>query len=98
MTETAITDRGVRELANCHKLATLSLEDTQVTDAAIPLLAAMKSLRIVSFFGTGVTDVAALTNRGIRVFWDKPHAEATANSIDDGSLPCDPCPVEARTR
>jgi internalin A len=54
---TAITDRGVAELAAHHPdLDTLSLNNTKITDAALADLARLSKLKHLWLRGTAITD------------------------------------------
>jgi hypothetical protein len=87
--EVNVTNAGVRSLANCPRLRSLSLFRTQVTDASVDTLVELKELKAVVLGGTQVTQAgidrlhAALPN--CRITWDKGEiggnpAEATPSN------------------
>ena len=61
LTDTNVTDAGLKELASLTNLSSLNLSQTQVTDAGLKELAHFKNLRILHLWRTQVTD-AGLTN------------------------------------
>src|SRR6202034_692338 len=67
LTNTRVTDVGLKGLATQKNLATLSLWGTAVTDAGVKDLAGLKNLTTLDLRGTGVTiadlkDLAGLKN------------------------------------
>jgi hypothetical protein len=53
---TAVTDAGIKTLAQFPRLASLDLRQTKITDAALQHLAAASKLRTLNLYGTEVTD------------------------------------------
>src|SRR5262249_2099762 len=63
LSDTAITDAGLRHLEGLVGLGRLVLRGTAITDAGLQHLRGLKSLRVLDLQGTKVTDegVAALS-------------------------------------
>ena len=55
LTNTQITDEGIRELAKLQKLTVLSLNETQITDAGLKELAKLQKLGYLDLYNTKVT-------------------------------------------
>ena len=56
LSNSQVTDAGLKELAGLKQLQTLGLSDTQVTDAGLKELASLKQLQTLVLGGTKVTD------------------------------------------
>ncbi|WP_166822954.1 protein translocase subunit SecD [Thalassoroseus pseudoceratinae] len=64
LSQTAITDEGLKSLAGLKNLQVLNLDGTQVTDAALPELAKHPKLRELSIADTSITDEGLLEHIG----------------------------------
>ncbi len=53
---TAVSDRGLAEVAQMPNLTRLHLERTAVTDSGLSALASLDSLEYLNLYGTGITD------------------------------------------
>jgi hypothetical protein len=83
---TAVTDAGMKTLAQLTHLASLDLRQTKITDAGLQHLAAASKLRTLNLYGTEVTDAGLkhLYNlKGLKnVFlWQTKATEAGAKQL-----------------
>lgn len=67
LTNTRITDAGLKHLAGLKKLRKIFLDGTRVTGKGLPHLAGLSSLVLLSLSGTKVNDAALAHLKGLRL-------------------------------
>ena len=55
LSETQVTDAGLKRIAELRELHSLSLDDTRVTDEGLKQLRGLKKLTMLAIIGTKVT-------------------------------------------
>jgi uncharacterized membrane protein len=94
LSNTRVTDSGVKALAGATDLKSLRLAKTQVTDAALPLLAGLSQLESLNLYGTQVTNqgilqLASLTGLKKLYLWQSKVDAAGASALKEKLPGCE---------
>ncbi len=83
---TAITDAGIKTLAQLPRLAQLDLRQTKITDAGLEPLTALKNLQMLNLVNTAITDagvkqLAVIKSLKTVYLWNSKVTEAGAKQL-----------------